>query len=61
MLADRYGLPISTSSEAARAAYIAGCDGVLSAAHGERRNSRGPSRPIPASRSPMRHWRGRVS
>ena len=35
MLADRYGLPISTSSEAARAAYIAGCDGVLSAAHGD--------------------------
>jgi hypothetical protein len=35
MLADRYGLPISTSSEAARDAYIAGCDGVLSAAHGD--------------------------
>ena len=35
MLADRYGLPISTSSETARAAYIAGCDGVLSAAHGD--------------------------
>ena len=35
MLTDRYGLPISTSSEAARDAYIAGCDGVLSAAHGD--------------------------
>ena len=35
MLADRYGLPISTSSETARAAYIAGCDGVLSAVPGE--------------------------
>ena len=35
MLTDRYGLPISTSSEAARDAYIAGCDGVLSAAYGD--------------------------
>jgi len=35
MLADRYGLPISTSSETARDAYIAGCDGVLSAWHGD--------------------------
>ncbi len=35
MLADRYGLPISTSSETARDAYIIGCDGVLSAAHGD--------------------------
>jgi tetratricopeptide (TPR) repeat protein len=35
MLADRYGLPISTSSIAARDCYIAGCDGVLSAAHGD--------------------------
>ncbi|MEA2802277.1 MAG: hypothetical protein QOE49_2372, partial [Rhodospirillaceae bacterium] len=35
MLADRHGLPISTSSETARNAYIAGCDGVLSAAHGD--------------------------
>jgi hypothetical protein len=35
MLADRYGLPISTSSEAARVAYVAGCDCVLSAAHGD--------------------------
>jgi hypothetical protein len=35
MLADRYGLPISTSSEAAREAYIAGCDGVLTAWHGD--------------------------
>src|SRR5437762_10114523 len=35
MLADRYGLPISTSSEAARDAYMVGCDCVLSAAHGD--------------------------
>ena len=35
MLADRYGLPISTSSAAARDAYVAGCDGVLSAAPGD--------------------------
>ena len=35
MLADRYGLPVSTSSEAARVAYMAGCDCVLSAAHGD--------------------------
>jgi hypothetical protein len=35
MLTDRYGLPISTSSETARDAYIAGCDAVLSAEHGE--------------------------
>jgi tetratricopeptide (TPR) repeat protein len=35
MLTDRYGLPISTSSETARDAYIAGCDAVLSAEHGD--------------------------
>ena len=35
MLTDRYGLPISTSSETARDAYIAGCDGVLTAWHGD--------------------------
>jgi tetratricopeptide (TPR) repeat protein len=35
MLTDRYGLPLSTSSEAARDAYIAGVDGVLSAADGD--------------------------
>jgi len=35
MLADRYGLPINTSSTSARDAYVAGCDGVLSAAHGD--------------------------
>jgi tetratricopeptide (TPR) repeat protein len=35
MLADRYGLPLSTSSNAARDAYVAGVDGVLSAAHGD--------------------------
>jgi tetratricopeptide (TPR) repeat protein len=35
MLADRYGLPISTPSETARDAYIAGCDGVLTAWHGD--------------------------
>lgn len=34
MLSDRFGLPISTSSETARAAYIAGCDCVLSAEYG---------------------------
>ncbi len=31
MLTDRYGLPISTPSEAAREAYVAGADGVLMA------------------------------
>ncbi len=31
MLTDRYGLPITTSSAAAREAYIAGADGVLGA------------------------------
>jgi tetratricopeptide (TPR) repeat protein len=35
MLSDRFGLPISTSSEVARDAYVAGCDGVLSAWHGD--------------------------
>jgi tetratricopeptide (TPR) repeat protein len=35
MLADRYGLPLGTSSNAARDAYVAGVDGVLSAAHGD--------------------------
>jgi hypothetical protein len=35
MLADRYGLPLSTASEAARDAYVAGCECVLSAAHGD--------------------------
>lgn len=35
MLTDRYGQPISTSSHAARDAYIAGVDCVLSAAHGD--------------------------
>jgi tetratricopeptide (TPR) repeat protein len=35
MLHDRYGLPLSTSSEAARDAYVAGADCVLSAAHGD--------------------------
>jgi len=34
MLADRYGLPISTDSTTARDAYVAGVDCVLSAAHG---------------------------
>ena len=34
MLDDRYGLPVSTKSTAARDAYIAGCDCVLSAEHG---------------------------
>ena len=38
MLIDRYGLAVSTSSEAARDAYIAGCDGVLSAAHDDKTN-----------------------
>jgi tetratricopeptide (TPR) repeat protein len=36
MLTDRYGLAITTSSEAARDAYIAGYDGVLSAAHDDK-------------------------
>jgi tetratricopeptide (TPR) repeat protein len=31
MLADRYGLPVSTTSEAALAAYVAGADCILSA------------------------------
>ena len=35
MLKDRYGLTLSTSSTAARDAYVAGCDCILSAAHGE--------------------------
>jgi tetratricopeptide (TPR) repeat protein len=35
MLTDRYGQPISTSSEAARDAYVAGTDCLLSAAHGD--------------------------
>lgn len=35
MLVDRYGLPLTTSSAAAREAYVAGVDCVLSAAHGE--------------------------
>ncbi|MCW5746722.1 MAG: tetratricopeptide repeat protein [Alphaproteobacteria bacterium] len=35
MLADRYGLDLTTSSSAARDAYVAGCDGVLAAAGNE--------------------------
>ena len=35
MLSDRYGLPISTSSATARDRYVAGCDCVLSAEHGD--------------------------
>ncbi len=35
MLIDRFGLSVSTSSEAARDAYVAGCDGVLTAGHGD--------------------------
>ncbi len=35
MLADRYGLPLTTSSGVARDAYVAGCDRVLSAEHGD--------------------------
>ena len=35
MLTDRYGQPISTSSQAARDAYVDGVDCVLSAAHGD--------------------------
>jgi tetratricopeptide (TPR) repeat protein len=34
MLTDRYGLQVSTSSNSARDAYVAGCDCVLSAAAG---------------------------
>ena len=36
MLTDRYGLAISTSSETAREAYIAGCDGVMAALFGDK-------------------------
>src|SRR5689334_20916828 len=36
MLTDRYGLAISTSSETAREAYIAGCDGVMAAWPGDK-------------------------
>jgi len=35
MLVDRYGLPLSTMSGAARDSYVAGVDCVLSAAHGD--------------------------
>ncbi len=35
MPTDRYGQPISTSSQAARDAYVAGTDCLLSAAHGD--------------------------
>jgi len=35
MLVDRYGLPLSTMSAAARDSYVAGVDCVLSAAHGD--------------------------
>lgn len=35
MLTDRYDQPISTSSQAARDAYVAGADCLLSAAHGD--------------------------
>ena len=36
MLADRYGLPVSTASEVARNAYVAGTDCILSATAGWR-------------------------
>lgn len=35
MLIDRYGLSVSTNSEAARDAYVTGCDAVLTAWHGD--------------------------
>ncbi|WP_119422061.1 tetratricopeptide repeat protein [Desertibaculum subflavum] len=35
MLTDRYGLALTTSSPAARDAYVAGCDCTLSAAYGD--------------------------
>src|SRR5262245_433565 len=35
MLTDRYDLPLTTSSPAARDAYVAGCDGILSAMAGD--------------------------
>jgi Tfp pilus assembly protein PilF len=35
MLTDRYGQPVSTSSKTAHDAYLAGCDAVLSAWHGD--------------------------
>ena len=38
MLTDRYGLPVSTSSDEARDAYVAGCDCVLSAEYGAEAN-----------------------
>ena len=34
MLADRYGLALSTASQAARDAYVAGCDGILAGTAG---------------------------
>jgi hypothetical protein len=40
MLTDRYGLPITTSSQAARDAYIAGADGVLMAGPTEKADLR---------------------
>jgi hypothetical protein len=40
MLTDRYGLSISTASDAAREAYIAGCDGVLAAGAGDKAHLR---------------------
>ena len=38
MLADRYGLPVSSTSEIARAAYVAGADCILSAVAGWRKH-----------------------
>jgi hypothetical protein len=38
MLTDRYGLALTTSSAAARDAYVAGCDCTLSAAYGDALN-----------------------
>jgi hypothetical protein len=61
MLADRYGLPISTSSKTARDAYIAGCDGLLSAAPGDAAQLARALAADPASRWPMPHWPARVS
>ena len=40
MLTDRYGLPITTTSQAARDAYIAGVDGVLGAGDSDKADLR---------------------
>jgi len=61
MLADRYGLRSATSSETARDAYIIGCDGVLSAAHGDAVHLARALEADPGFAWPMQRWRGRAS